>query len=257
MLTSLLTAAIIALAMPAGPDGDRSSRPSRQAVVKMLRSDMTKPHEAQPHGVPTSYDWAKGPRARPTPPPRDWTAFTAWGQLYRCAGAPFDARQAVEVRDLQTWILVGRRWRRVQQSSELGGASFAEDYKRPPVGARVVQRTPEATRVKLREGYNFHFWPAAGRISFSPGKVRAITVVARARLAGRGGTDSCLAMSVSGDYWRSLTAQPEGSKNATDAGIGRFKRIGTRWRAFSMTTASSATLARRPLPLRLPRFETR
>jgi hypothetical protein len=227
------------------------------SLSAMLRSDATVPHEALPHGVPLAYDWAKAPRPRLAPPPAGFTAFTAWGQLYRCAGAPFDAKPTVELRDLQTWVLVAGNWRRVQRSSRLGGAAFAEDYGRPPVAARVASRTTRATRVRMRRGYNFHFWPGAGRIELDPSRVSALAVLARARVVGRAARDDCFTLSVGGDYWRSRTAPADVSGNATDAGIGRFKRVSRRWRAFSMTTASAETLARHPLPLRLPVSESR
>ncbi len=54
-------------------------------------------------------------------------------------------------------------------------------------------------------------------------------------------------LSVGGDLWRSLRAQP-GGDNSADIGIGRFKRVERRWRLFTMTTVSDAVLDRAPLP---------
>jgi hypothetical protein len=82
-------------------------------------------------------------------------------------------------------------------------------------------------------------------------------VVVSARQTARRPGAGCLILSVGADYWRSLEAPAAGSSNAVDAGIGRFKRVDSSWRAFSMTTASAATLARHPLPLRLPERELR
>jgi hypothetical protein len=229
---------------------------SGSASQPMLIADMTAPHEVRPHGVPPSYDWAAGPRPRRVPPPADFRAFTGWGQLYRCADTAFDGNDTIELRGLQTWLLVGGRWRRVQRSSALGGSGFAEDYVRPSVAARVVARRPSETKVKLRAGYNFHFWPGAGRVAFDPGKVSDVAVVVRARRIRHGTRAGCFVLSMGADYWRSRTA-PGGSANVSDAGIGRFKRVGPRWRAFSMTTATAATLALHPLPLRLPARELR
>ena len=217
---------------------------------------MTAPHEARPHGVPASYDWAAGPRARRAAPPADFRAFTAWGQLYRCANAPFDPDDTVQVRDVQTWLLVGDRWRRVQRSSSLGGSAFAEDYARPPVAAKVVARGADGTRVRMVDGYNFHFWPGRGRVAFDPARVRDVAVVARARTIPHGAAAGCFVLSIGADYWRSRTS-PGGPGNVSDAGIGRFKLVGRRWRAFGMTTASARTLARNPLRLRIPSRELR
>jgi hypothetical protein len=248
LLATALTLSIASLAA--------GTAPSSSLVAQMLTTDMTAPHEARPHGVPPSYDWAARPRPRRAPPPADFRAFTAWGQLYRCANAAFDPDDTVELRGLETWLLVGQRWRRVQRSSALGGSAFAEDYAHPPVAARVVARRASGTRVRMVDGYNFHFWPGKGRVAFDPARVRDVAVVARARRIRHGRHGGCFVLSLGADYWRSLTAAG-GPANVSDAGIGRFKRVGRRWRAFSMTTASANTLARHPLPLRLPTRELR
>jgi hypothetical protein len=248
LLATALTIAIASLAPGTTPDSDR--------VAHMLRTDMTAPHEAIPHGVPPSYDWAARPRPRPVAPPADFRALTGWGQLYRCANAPFDPDDTIELRDLQTWLLVGDRWRQVQRSSALGGSAFAEDYARPPVPARVVARSARGTSVHMVDGYSFHFWPGKGRVAFDPGRVRDVAVIARARRISHGSGVGCFVLSIGADYWRSRTS-PGGPGNVTDAGIGRFKLVGRRWRAFGMTTASAKTLAHDPLRVRIPSSEMR
>jgi hypothetical protein len=231
----------------------------RDAMSGLLRADMTTPHEARPHGVPAYWDWAAQPRLGNVSPPPDFTAFTAWGHLYRCSGTPFDRRMTAVLRDLQTWYLDGATggWKRVQRSSDVGGSAFAEDYRLSPVAARVVARGRDGTSVRMRRGRNFHFWPGAGRVAFDTGSVSAVAVVVRAKLTGGRARRGCLTLGVGGDFWRSTTAPAVGSRNNMDAGIGRFKRVGRRWRAYTMTTASAGTLARHPLPLRLARRELR
>jgi hypothetical protein len=219
----------------------------------MLRSDMTLPHEARPHGLPTSYDWANGPRPRRGKGPVGFTAFTAWGQLYRCSRSAFDPRETVELRDLQTWLLIGQRWRLAQPPSALGGSAYPENYVGSPTSARVVARDRTRTDVRLLRGYNFHFWPREGRAAYDRRAVRAIAVVVRARLTGTRRDAGCVVLSAGGDYWPTRTA----SSGAKDAGIGRFKRVRHSWRAFSMTTASARTLDRHPLPLRIRARELR
>jgi hypothetical protein len=239
------------------PKREEPPRPRPDVVANLLRSDMTAPNEVRPHGVPTSYDWAQGPRPRRAAPPRSFRAFTAWGQVYRCADTPFDADATVELRDLVTWELVGGHWRQTQRSSALGGSAFPEDFVGKPAAARLVARSAKATRVRLRRNRNFHFWPQAGRVRFDVRAVRDVAVTVRARRTDRRPSTGCVALSVGGDYWRSLTAPPAGATNAVDAGIGRFKRVDGSWRAFSMTTASADTLARHPLPLRVAERELR
>jgi hypothetical protein len=234
------------------PVGDAS--PKR--VTRMLRSDMTRSHEARPHGVPTSYDWANGPRPRRGKGPLGYTAFTAWGQLYRCSRSRFDSRETIELRDLQTWLLIGKRWRLAQPPSMLGGSAYPESYMGSPTSAPVSVRNRMRTDVRLLRGYNFHFWPRDGRIAYNRSAVQAIAVVARARITGTRRDAGCVVLSVGGDYWRTLTGSAAAGR-PQDAGVGRFKRVRHTWRAFSMTTATATTLDRRPLPLHIRAPELR
>ncbi len=218
------------------------------AVNRLLVSDMSQPSEKLPQGVPTWYDWATHPRVHAVSSPGSFRAFTAWGQLYQCAGTTASSRETVQLRDMQTWVLPrgSSTWRQIQSSSQLQGAAFAEDFNGPTVAAHYVARA-SGTSVKPVARHNFHFWPNTGRVSLRPQSVAAIVVAVQARLQPQGGAAPCLVLSVGGDLWRSMTAEP-GGDSSSDVGIGRFKRVDRRWRLFTMTTASTSTLDRVPLP---------
>ena len=47
--------------------------------IETMADDMTLPHEAAPHGVPASFDWALGPRLGMGKEPGEFRALTAWG----------------------------------------------------------------------------------------------------------------------------------------------------------------------------------
>jgi hypothetical protein len=211
---------------------------------------MSKPSQNLPQGVPGSYDWARHPRTHQFDSSGSFRAFTAWGQLYQCAGARATPAAPVDLRDLQAWVLLrsSARWRRIQFSSDLGGAAFAENYAGPTVAGRY-SASSTVTSAHLVSGHNFHFWPYAGRVSVNASDVAALTVGLEARLgrAPARAPTPCLVLSVGGDMWRSLTATPGGS-SSTDVGIGRFKRVVHRWRLFTMTTAPADLLERRPVP---------
>ncbi|HEX3974781.1 MAG TPA: hypothetical protein VHW96_00880 [Solirubrobacteraceae bacterium] len=228
----------------------RRSPSATTAVHRLLLSDMSQPSEALPQGVPSWYDWAGHPRVRPVASPRSFRAFTAWGQLYQCAGTSTSSAAAVQLRDLQTWVLPrgSSTWRRIQFSSEMQGAAFAENYDGPTLPAHYVAKT-SGTAVKPVARHNFHFWPSSGRVSLRPAQVAGIVVAVQARLQmqPRGPAAPCLVLSVGGDLWRSLRVEPGGS-NSADVGIGRFKRVERRWRLFTMTTASPELLDRVPPP---------
>lgn len=226
------------------PAAHARPRSSVDALTQLLVSDMLEPSEKMPQGVPAWYDWAGHPRAQPIT--GGFRAFTAWGQLYQCAGTHSTAGETVQLRNIQTWVLYrGQRgWRRLQSSSAMGGAAFPENY----VGSSVPGHyTASATGTSVHpvSGRNFHFWPSAGRVSFNASRVTAVTVSVEARLASR--SNACLVLSVGGDMWRSLAAAPGGSASA-DVGIGRFKLVDKRWGLYTMTSGSPDLLQKVPPP---------
>jgi hypothetical protein len=228
----------------------RASGPTG-ALARLLTSDMSLPSERMPQGVPSWYDWAGAPRAHSLALFHAFRAFTSWGQLYQCAGTHPTRGESVELRDLQTWVLLrgAHRWQRIQLSSDLEGAAFAEDYHGPILGARYLP-TPTETTVQPLSGHNFHFWPGSGRVSLRASQVVGVLVAVRARLRRSKTTENatpCLVLSVGGDMWRSLNAQVVAGASG-DVGIGRFKRVERRWRLFTMTTASPALLKQFQLP---------
>jgi len=226
-----------------------AARISTAAQTQLLLSDMSEPSQELPQGVPVWYDWAERPRTHQVVPLGSFRAFTAWGQLYRCAGTSASAGATVDLRDLQTWVLLrgSSQWRRIQFSSYLGGAAFAEDYAGPTVAGRY-SASSSGTSAQLVSGHNFHFWPDAGRVNLNAEDVAALTVAVEARLKPtREPGTPCFVLSVGGDVWKSLTA-PAGGSNSEDVGIGRFKQVERHWRLFTMTTATAERLRKHPLP---------
>lgn len=230
------------------------ARVSRAAQTSLLLSDMSRPSERLPQGVPEWWDWAQNPRTRSIAALRRYRAFTAWGQLYPCAGDTQTPRAAVDIRDLQAWVLLrhSSQWQRIQFSSELGGAAFAEDYAGPTRAGRY-STSSTVTSVRMVPGHNFHFWPEGGRVPLNGADVAAITVAAEARLGPMHAANPCLVLSVGGDLWKTLAATTNAS--ASDVGIGRFKRVEDGWRLYTMTTASATVLQQTPLPVISPAAE--
>lgn len=239
----------------AGYNRPLASAATGASQTPLLLSDMSQPSQQMPAGVPSWYDWAEHPRVNPiTSGMRKFRAFTAWGQLYQCAGERETPRAAVELRDLQAWVLLrnSRNWRLIQFSSDLGGAAFAEDYAGPTVAGRY-SASNSGTSAQLIAGHNFHFWPSAGRVSLNASDVVAVTVAMQARLdpARDMSPKPCFVLSVGGDLWRSLST-PAGGSSSGDVGIGRFKLVERNWRLFTMTTASPLALRQDPLPSLAP-----
>jgi hypothetical protein len=236
---ALLLSGLAMLSVAAAPPvaaADEVTSSSAARLTAALDADMTRPHEVRPNGVPHWWSWAQRPFVRPGAVPAGFSGFTGWGQVYRCAGAPHDPDDIIELRDMQTWMRDANGWRRVQFASYLSGSAFREDFSGSAVAANVVSRGTAGTKVRMREGYNFHFWPAP-RAAFDPARVASIVVMVRARLIGVGARANCVGVSVGGDYWRSVSVSTvgPGNVNVTGAGVGRMKRVQGAWRVFSMT----------------------
>lgn len=224
---------------------------NRATQTRLLLSDMSEPSERLPQGVPAAYGWGSRPRLHDVAPFGNFRAFTAWGQLYQCAGVRPTVGTTVDLRALQTWVLPhnSTRWRRIQFSSDLNGTSFPDDYAGPTVAGRYWASSG-GTSAQLVSGHNFHFWPGTGRASLDASHVAAVTVAVEARLGNvpTNAPTPCLVLSVGGDMWTSLTAPASNE----DVGIGRFKRVQRHWRLFTMTTASADVLRQIPLPALSP-----
>ena len=233
-----------------------SERPAPGVLSALMLTDMGRPGEARPHGVPATYDWAGHGRRRPIPR-RGYAAFIPWGHLYNCASSHVATREPVELRNLDGWVL--RRstgsWTAVRRSSELSGGAFPERYAGQTLAPNIVRQDGMSTVVRLTPEHNFHFWPAQGRASVPSTDIQAIAVTVRARFVHR--TNACAVLGVGGDLWRTVSQRSGGPGNVTDVGIGRFKRVDARWRAFTMTTASAALLDLHPVPSDIPAAELR
>lgn len=228
-------------------------------TVQQILDDMRLPHAAAPHGVPSSFDWANGPRLGFGNDPGEFTAFITWGQLYEAAEGNPATNSRVHLRHLQAWLLDSERgeWRQLQYSLAVDGAAYREDFagdiSRP---ADIRFEDDGAISVTAGDGYNFHFWPAGGqRVSIEPHRIGAIWVTMQARLvvddrfAADDRAQARYLLGVGADYWLNETATWDQWRTNGDVGIGRFRWVTRDWQWFNMTTADAATLERYPPPL--------
>jgi hypothetical protein len=219
-VTALITVVVCALmAAPA----------SGESLDQLLHDDMTLPHEVLPHGVPAFWSWAQQPFVSP-PAPVGYTAFTAWGLVYRCANDAYDSDDYVQIADVQTWMLDATGWHQYQAGFRLEGAAFPEDFSRNQIAPGYQSRGESWVNVRQIYGRNYHFWPR-DRAPLNA-TVKKIVVLARARWFGQGARNSCVGLSMGGDYWQSMRAL---YPSVTGAGVGRVKRVDSAWRVFSMT----------------------
>ena len=228
-----------------------------QTTLEEIISDMTDPHEGRPHGVPAGWDWAINPRYGAVSPPEGWTAAIAWGQLYEWIDGNPAVNTRVQIRDMEMHYLSmsDLEWHELQNSVEVEGAAYVEDFagdENKP--ADIRKESDGSISVTAGEGYNFHFWPKAGRINYPKNDVKGCYVTVRARLIlddPEGEDDRELAryvMGVGGDWWESLTAVWDNWTTNADMGIGRFRFVTSEWKSFNMITLPEDSVRKYPPP---------
>lgn len=219
--------------------------------------DVTLPHEGLPHGVPDSYDWARAPRSGAQRPPEGWTAAIAWGQLYEWAEGNPATNTRVQIRDMEMHYLSksDNQWHQLQKSLRVDGAAYTEDFvdniNKP---ADIRSESDGSISVTAGNGYNFHFWPSAGRVEIPKDQVDGcfISVQCRLILDNPEGPDdrdqARYLMSVGGDWWESLTAQWDNWTTNADMGIGRFRFITSEWKGYNMISLPEEQVRENPPP---------
>jgi hypothetical protein len=224
-----------------------------------IADDMRLPHDARPHGVSSSVDWANAPRTGyGNHPPAGWTAAIPWGQVYE----PIDGNPAVNtrvaLRNMYMYVLSKKtgQWQLVQGSKKVSGDAFREDFADNLTSPADIRLEPDGSlSVKPGGGYNFHFWTSTGRGLIDAEDIAGVftTVQARLVLEDPAGADDLsqarFLLSMGADYWQSLGAEWDYWKTNGDVAIARFKWVTPDWQAFNMTTLTLGELEQNPPPL--------
>ncbi len=226
--------------------------------LQVLIDDTTLPHDAKPAGVPDYYDWAQGPVTHyGNTPPSNFTAMTAWGQLYEAEGGNPATNTRVQLDGIQTYVLskATGQWTLLQDAA-IEGAAFRADYANnanKPAGLR--DEGDGSISVMAGNGYNFLFWPKAVRATIDPSDIAGVftKVDARLILDDPSQTDDRhtaeYVLNMGGDYWLSPEAQWDNFKSNGSIAMGRFKRVSADWQSFTMTTLTAEQLQDNPPPL--------
>ncbi len=252
-------AALTARAAVGGKNQPQAPHKTKINSLQTIIDDMTLPHEGRPHGVPESYDWARGPQmGRGNHPPATWHAMTAWGQVYEDARGNPARNTRVEIRDMRAYILSKHdgKWHLVQKSRAVEGGAFREDFKaNASRKADVRQEADGGVSVTAGGGYNFHFWPPGARAMINPLDIGGVFVTVEARLIV-GNKDkpddrkiARYLLSVGADYWVNGHAAWDNFKTNDGIGLGRFKYVTSKWQAFNFTTLNAKQLRQNPPPL--------
>lgn len=231
-----------------------------QTTLDEIINDMILPHEGLPHGVPLSYDWSQKPRKGAPEPGEGWSAAIAWGQVYEWAEGSTETNARIQIKDLEMYYLskTDHQWHLLQNAKRVSGANYVEDFAgdvSKPADIRVESDGSISTT--CGDGYNFHFWPAAGRVTIPVNDVAGCFSTVKARIIlddpeGKDDRDQAkYLMSVGGDWWESLTAQWDNWTTNWDIGIGRFRFITEEWKSFNMYSVPEDTIRNNPPPFTL------
>jgi|GEM_PF-514725 len=227
--------------------------------VETIIADMTQPHEGRPHGVPESYDWSQQPRLGMGNEAGEFTALTAWGQVYEDAAGNPATNTRVQIRDIRAYFLsrTDGAWHLLQQSQAVEGGAYVEDFVDDlSTDADMRQEADGSISITAGDGFNFHFWPSSGRAAINPEDIAGIFTTVQARLIVDNPAlpdDRAQArylLSMGADYWRDLTAEWDGFRTNGDVAIGRFKYVTVEWQAFNMTSLSAEMIRQNPPPQR-------
>lgn len=214
-------------------------------VLERIVWSMAGPHEAQPHGVPASWDWAQQPKVDNALPPAGMAAVTGWGQIYLDAAGVAPTNVRVQLRDMVTYAyLRSSGWVTLQRSGGVEGGWYAEDFSgNSSVPADVRSEASGGVSTSMSPGYSFHFWPTGGRAALAdPSDVAAVVVTVQARLItddpsgpdGRGMAG--IIANVGGDWWRSIGSGFGDGSNNPGIGQGRFSYLSAAWSTIAFYT---------------------
>lgn len=228
-------------------------------LISTIIYDMTPPHEGIPHGVPTHYKWVSGPIIDTERNVQGYKAITAWGQLYEDSTGNPAINSRVQIKNIKTYMLSKKdgKWHLLQSSKKVEGAAYREDFAGDINKPADIRDEPDGSvSVKAGQGYNFHFWPATGRVSIDPEDVAGLFIAVQARLI----TDNPqqpddrskarYLLGMGGDYWVDLTAQWDNWTTNGGVGVGKLKYVTTSWRTFTMTTLSPTEIRQNPPPIK-------
>ncbi|WP_429250794.1 hypothetical protein [Paraburkholderia sp. GAS333] len=216
-------------------------------TVAQAVAQMQLPHEANPKGVPISYDWAAAPCIWQSTPPSGFTAITGWGQVQFANGSGTTAAADVlQLRNFKTYVLDSSGGLTlVQDQGTIAGALMLPTFADNTSFATELTNSGGVTTVTLNPADSFQFWPS-DRTTLPAGAQGVITTCEAKIAAPTGTTDpninTSYIISLGADWWQSLTAGWNSSYSTNaGAGNGRFIYLTTDWQTVSFTTIQNAS----------------
>lgn len=207
--------------------------------------DMRDAGEATPNGVKSDIDWSRRGRVALGNNPGRFNHIIPWGHIYAAPGNKSVSEQ-VQIRRLRLYVL-GKRdgiWRRLVETNLVSGGLYLPNYDDGRSRATRERFNGRQTTAVTQADRSFHFWSTGGRIPIRSDDIGAVFVAFDVRVAPGQGSRSKFIAGAGADYWAAKDAQWDHYKTNGDAGIGRFKRLSTKWRTIYMTTATPQQFSR-------------
>jgi hypothetical protein len=223
-----------------------------------IANDMAGSNEANPQGVPSSYQWSQGPTITMGNNPKGWQAITAWGVVtVPVAGNPA-TNTRVNIRDVQLFFLSksSDKWLTLQNASQPNGADYVDDFSGNTSQPADIRTESDGTiSVTAGGGWCFHFYPT-DRGPINPNDIGGIVAIFQARLIVDDPSlpdDRSIAQyiaSAGADYYPALTGGWPGNQSYNPGvGTGKFKFVRNDWRFYAMTSMTAAQLSANPPPV--------
>ncbi|MBR1156022.1 hypothetical protein [Bradyrhizobium sp. JYMT SZCCT0428] len=205
-------------------------------------------------GVPRGFAWCGGwyKPAGDSPPPSNFTAVTAKGQIYPKEGArAFSGKDGITIRNAKTYVHLSttREWVLVQDQAtdEITGAHFVADFS-PNAGKPMKLSSQPDRSVVISAppaGYNDHFWPAQ-RGKYAAGSVDGVYVQMDMRTND---PNMKFVASVGADWWLDASAGVLSDVvTVSGAGQSNWVELSTRWSTLRFYSWSIAQLQADPPP---------
>ena len=233
-------------------------KPASGALLQQIIEDATLPHVSIPRGVPESVDWRLKPRqGYGNTPPKDWSAIIAWGQVYEPVTNSPSKNTRVAIRNIQLSVLRRRcgQGRRGQVERGVVGAACREAFVNDESKAPDARIEPDGSlSIVTGPGFNYHFWPRAGRGTMDPTDIAGVYAAVQARLvladpkAADDRAQARFMMSMGADYWKAVDSAWDQFKTNGDVAIGRFRWVGREWGWHHMISLSADAARRTPPP---------
>jgi hypothetical protein len=215
--------------------------------IDEIVNDMKGNHEALPKGVPAHYDWQARPRIGMGNNPSGANRLQFWIHVYEPTTGNSSSTGRVQIANAKLYYLRKdtNRWEKLQEDSNLQGASFPETYS----GATKTGDTQAAnpgisvragSKSTAGSGYMFHGW-ISWMATINPNNVAGVFSTFDARLIG----DS------NAKYIASAGADYKNQDWAVygDAAIGKFKWVTSSWKSFNMHTLTESQIRQNPPPI--------